>query len=1257
MEWIDKHHLDGFADRTDAQDKLPRLVADLILATSQVPDVMRFLSDGAGRVRGFDGVLVSPGAPPHVPHGRSYWEFGCSREIRDKAREDIRKRMGEVDDVGRAASTFVFVTPRHYDTPGRHLHDFEEELRAETGWRAVLIVDGARLRHWLALAPGVAARWARMEFQAVPQGVWSVEEFWHEYSNRFDPPLKEEVILAGRQKQAAQVLDRLAALQPDRIVVSADSSDEALAFAMAAVRKADPAVRLVLEARSLVVDTPEAARDLRDRPLVYFPTYGAARSVGSLAQWGPTILARGRNDAASGAVELRRPSRHDFAEALQQPRISLQRALQLASECGRSVTVLARRIPGIDHPSPAWVATPDPLLPALLAGAWDASSHEDRATLARLAGVADYGEWEARVQPFLAMDDPPLENEDTIWKVRAPVDAFVLLGRHLGAGNFERLRLACLDVLGCLDANLDMVGAELMMAGRGVPHSDWLRDGLATALMMTATLHGSVGCGPALATVGGPENWVDTTVATLPGLATDVRLLASLRDALPILAEAAPIPFVAAMERLVLSNPEGVRWLFTEHTDFLTSKSHHVHLLWALERIAWDPAVLPRAALLLAKLAALDPAPNSRFINRPMRSLRSILLPWLPGTDASLLKRLAVLTAIIRASEPVGWELCMRLLPEHHGVAEPTARPRLREAGSYDDGTPRQETNQAWAAVANHVLGMVGTDQERWITLLDRIEVLSPEDQARATQQLEGVLAAAEGDGRAGLWKKLRDVAARHAEFPDAGWTLKGKQLEALASLVRQFEPEDRVSVAAPLFDFYRPSRLRALTGEEMTEAALEEARAAAVTDLLSREGSDGLLRLAEAVRAPGLLAVPAVLAVDTPEAVLVLCSAAHAANTGNSCTLARALSGAAARIYGDAWRELLACTAQEGRVAEQVADLALGFDDGPATWDFVDRIGDAVANAFWRGRHPWRLAQEDAAFNERAAKRYLAVGRPYQALTTLAEAGRPPVALVFEALDGTLSALNAGPIDDPTMLSFHLEQVFDGLRARDDVNLDELAHREFAYLPLLGRARKGHGDLAIFRLMATDPTMFVDAVKLVFRGASEEPRELDEAERNLANAAYNLLEAFRTVPGATANGVNGEAMALWVREALRQLREADRAAIGAQCIGKVLAHGPPDPGDCAWPGVPVRDVIEEAASDDLETGIRIERFNMRGVHSRGLYEGGDQERRLAAESEEWADVCTAWPRTSAMLTAIAATWQEDARREDVRARQRMMED
>ena len=43
-----------------------------------------------------------------------------------------------------------------------------------------------------------------------------------------------------------------------------------------------------------------------------------------------------------------------------------------------------------------------------------------------------------------------------------------------------------------------------------------------------------------------------------------------------------------------------------------------------------------------------------------------------------------------------------------------------------------------------------------------------------------------------------------------------------------------------------------------------------------------------------------------------------------------------------------------------------------------------------------------------------------------------------------------------------------------------------------------------------------------------------------------------------------------------------------------------------------VRDEIERLSSSDAERAIQIERFNMRGVHSRGIYQGGDEERDFA---------------------------------------------
>ena len=128
--------------------------------------------------------------------------------------------------------------------------------------------------------------------------------------------------------------------------------------------------------------------------------------------------------------------------------------------------------------------------------------------------------------------------------------------------------------------------------------------------------------------------------------------------------------------------------------------------------------------------------------------------------------------------------------------------------------------------------------------------------------------------------------------------------------------------------------------------------------------------------------------------------------------------------------------------------------------------------------------------------------------------------------------------------------------------------------------------------------------------------------------------------------------------EALNEVRrigaETERASITDNYIGKVLAHAPPDP-DGAWPHRAVRDEIERLASEEIERAIQIERYNMRGVHGRGVYEGGDQERDLANMNYQAAGLSSAWPRTAALLQAIAKTWEEEAKRVDIEAAQRRM--
>ncbi len=170
-----------------------------------------------------------------------------------------------------------------------------------------------------------------------------------------------------------------------------------------------------------------------------------------------------------------------------------------------------------------------------------------------------------------------------------------------------------------------------------------------------------------------------------------------------------------------------------------------------------------------------------------------------------------------------------------------------------------------------------------------------------------------------------------------------------------------------------------------------------------------------------------------------------------------------------------------------------------------------------------------------------------------------------------------------------------------------------------------------------------------LFRWSTNDVETTGDVPEHVARNAYRLLDQWRIVPGSTeeTGEVNGEALAAWTDEARRLLAEADRREVGDIEIGKVLAHTRGDE-DATWPTKPVRDLIERIASPEIEDGFQIQIYNNRGPTSRGVFDGGDQERALVARYNELAGrIRDQWPRTAAVLSGLARSYERDARRLD----------
>ena len=98
--------------------------------------------------------------------------------------------------------------------------------------------------------------------------------------------------------------------------------------------------------------------------------------------------------------------------------------------------------------------------------------------------------------------------------------------------------------------------------------------------------------------------------------------------------------------------------------------------------------------------------------------------------------------------------------------------------------------------------------------------------------------------------------------------------------------------------------------------------------------------------------------------------------------------------------------------------------------------------------------------------------------------------------------------------------------------------------------------------------------------------------------------------------------------------------------IGEILAHAPSGSDEFLIPTA-VLELLEEIRSDALDRGLAIGLHNKRGTTSRGVLDGGAQERELSRIYREQAEITRAWPRARRILQDLAEDYENEAHQED----------
>lgn len=342
---------------------------------------------------------------------------------------------------------------------------------------------------------------------------------------------------------------------------------------------------------------------------------------------------------------------------------------------------------------------------------------------------------------------------------------------------------------------------------------------------------------------------------------------------------------------------------------------------------------------------------------------------------------------------------------------------------------------------------------------------------------------------------------------------------------------------------------------------------------------------------------------------------------------------------------------------AEACASLYSALPEGSVTWSAVSARGKDVETAYWKraSGHSQADKNEDAPI---AVEKLLDAGRPGAALQV---AGNLKLSLPSVLLQRLIrELLEIDPKDkqfaiDATMYNYYIGHVFNQIYERNELLIEEIAALEWPFAGLFKELKRyTSSPMALHRILQKDPQFFSHLITIIYKRDDHTPDPsrgdiTDEMVARRAQIANNVLDSWYLMPGVKTDGTLDEKELIdWVETARKQCAETKHELGCDGQIGFMLAHAPTDV-DGVWPHVAVRNLIERLNNETIDRCIRTEIYNSRGVVSRGLNDGGVQERGLAEKYKKMSDATkTKWPRTSAMLRSIAGSYENESKRVDI---------
>lgn len=1180
-----------WADEPAARGLFPELIRRLLVASGVTNLKSRTLDQVHSP--GWDASCTSSGTS-FLPAGELRFEIGTNADAKDKAQRDYKKRSegsANPDQIN-----YIVVTARIWSNNSVWV----EKRNADGIFKSVSVIDAHEVWQWLQEYP-VEHIWFSKQLGLNTTGAYLLTEWWANFQSTLKINLSEELFLAGRDKSLQTLLEFMQdADNGGQLILESSSAVDMQAFVYAAAVKSG----IDLEKVIVVSEDDSLARIMKssEQLLVVLPDRFDLTAVQNIKKHKVVLL----TDLTSSysrkpGIRLETIPLNLAISALKKSVLEEENLHGLALLARKSMSTFLDSIALDSRASmPVWLQdkeTSMAIAMLLLVGRWELS---DTRLLESLTNL-DYSAIEDLLCSLSDKTDPPFVAVGGSWRPVYLQNLIMLTSSVIGS---PRLKNAFTLIQEAIEE--DKISRTAI-------------SGILRSLVIRIIALEDQGSTQELNFFQGFVNWV--TLRTF-GSGRDLSTLH------PLLAEANPNGYLDLFDDQKFVS-DSVSKYFPESEG--STEGRFVSMLWSLELLARNQRYFSRAGHALATLQKY--ASFIKMANKPLTSLRNICLPqWaFGGTDFHA--KLSLLRSILDLHPDTGWLLVMELWPTRHLVMIPPHSPIFRDYETDTQQTPQNEWLEFETEIVNLVSSVLAIDEAKWVDIIPRLDDLQPANMRNLLDQLNQAVAAGfmSVDTNFDVWSKIQSLIQRHKEAAGASWVFSSSDLVRFESILKLLPQAEDSRKYLHLFTWDYEFAYADGDTTRMDLSPSQEQKTALSS--LRTNGAAMLIELASSCERPEKLGrvlasefdlsqdeiSEFILSDDRKALVSIL-------NYLDTKTRSNGVDWLAAIIFASSKLD------SQKKIVRAIPANNEGFD-------LLRKLDIQLQETYWAQVNPYSISDGDA---ETMASKLMEFGNISGAIVVVAnqiEKIPVPADLVLEVVQAFVNSKSLS-IRNDTMTSYHLGKLLVFLE-RSDVDKRILAELEFM---LFDEVRNNQTTEALYELLNSSPKDLVDICMLFISPESESKfgRGLEATAR--AGIAYSIYHNWRMAPGETEEGkVDVEGFSAWIHGARDEFDRVGKLAIGDEILGQISARcGRGEDG--FWPADHVRLVVEKLKSESFENGLYIGKANLRGVTTRGLTDGGGQEKMLSNEFLDAAvNLELQHSRTSKVNRRLAAKYAREA--------------